>query len=157
MIFQTLTFLGVLLLPAHAIASSTQPILLNSNQFLSINSVNIELASTTPSVSPNLPVIATIQTKILNTFNDPRMVNVAYCESKWKQLIDGKPYMSPTSDVGIMQINQIHWKEAKSLGLDIFNSEDDNLKMGKIIYDREGIEAWMALKSKCYKNLSFKL
>jgi len=85
---------------------------------------------------------------------EPRMVNVAYCESRHKQFDKrGKTLMSETSDVGILQINQVHWPQAKKLGLDIFNSEDDNIKMGRIIYDMQGIKAWYALKSECYKNL----
>lgn len=105
-------------------------------------------------VATTTPPIPTVQEKILATFNDPRMVNVLYCESRWKQLNkDGTPLISKTSDVGISQVNQIHWEEAKKLGLDIFKSEADNLKMGKRIYDKEGIGAWNAIKSDCYKNL----
>ena len=98
----------------------------------------------------------TIKEKLARTFKDDlRMVNVAWCESGHRQFKDdGKPLISPTSDVGVMQVNSVHWSKARELGLDIFNSVDDNIKMGRIIYDTQGIKAWMALTSECYKKIS---
>lgn len=98
-----------------------------------------------------IPVELTIEERVEQTFNDPRMVDVLRCESKLKQYEvrnDGRlvALISPTSDVGIAQINQVHWKRAKELGLDIFNSIDDNLTMAKIIYDEQGISAWTCSK-----------
>lgn len=91
----------------------------------------------------------TIKDKVIAMFPDvPRMIPVVHCESGNKSNYarqfdgNGKPLRSNTSDIGVMQINQVHWKEAKNLGLDIFYSEDDNIKMGRIIYDIEGINAW---------------
>lgn len=87
--------------------------------------------------------------------DDPRMVDVITCESNHNQFMDdGRPLISKTSDVGVMQINQVHWSQAKKLELDIFYSIDDNIKMGRMIYDTQGIEAWNAIKSDCYKKLS---
>lgn len=84
---------------------------------------------------------------IKESFKDtPEMIKIVKCESGFRQFKDGKPLMSKTSDVGVMQINQVHWQEAKNLGLDIFNSVQDNIKMGKIILAKEGLKAWM-----CYK------
>lgn len=75
------------------------------------------------------------------------MKNIAKCESGYKQFEkDGSHLISLTSDVGLMQINQVHWKRAKSLGLDIFNSPIDNWEMAKIIYKEQGFKAWT-----CYK------
>lgn len=92
----------------------------------------------------------TIKDKVARMFQDePIMVAVAYCESRHQQFRNGKPLISPTSDVGVMQINQVHWKEAKSRGLDIFNNEDDNIKMGRIVYDKQGVKAWT-----CYNIVS---
>lgn len=102
------------------------------------------VASTTPFISP---VVQTIEERVTEVYKDPRMVTVLRCESGLKQFdSQRKPLLSKTSDVGISQINQVHWKEAKKLGLDIFNSESDNLKMGKLIYDSEGITAWTCFK-----------
>lgn len=107
-----------------------------------------------PLEAPGSPVEApktTSKEKVLLIFKDPRMVKVLTCESGLKQFRkDGKPIISPTSDVGIAQINKYHWKRAKNLGLDIFNNEDDNLKMAKIIYDEQGIDAWSAFENACY-------
>lgn len=99
---------------------------------------------------------ATIEENVAATFwDDPRMLPVVKCESGFRQFkLDGNVLRSPTSDVGVMQINQVHWKRAKSLGLDIFNSISDNIRMGRIIYDEQGIKAWMAFENACYyKNL----
>lgn len=111
-------------------------------------------------VPPEAPVSPVIERKLsirekvaLEFQDDPRMVKVIQCESGFRQLDSaGNVLMSKTSDKGIMQLNQVHWKEAERLGLDIDN-EDDNIAMGRIIYDRQGIGAWMALKSDCYKKV----
>lgn len=90
---------------------------------------------------------STIQEKVLDAFNDDlRMLDVVKCESDFKQFKNGKVLTSPTSDYGIMQINWIHLKEAERLGLDVKNSVDDNIKMGRIIYEKEGINAWVCNK-----------
>jgi hypothetical protein len=125
--------------------------------------LGVSFALAAPAEAPEAPVvpvevpkeakttIPTTNEKILLTFKDPRMIKVLTCESQLKQFkVDGTPLVSPTSDVGIAQINRIHWSRAKELGLDIFNNEDDNLKMAKIIYDEQGIEAWSAFQNACY-------
>ena len=80
--------------------------------------------------------------------NTPKMVEIVKCESRFRQFDkNGSPLLSKTSDVGIMQINQVHWDRAGSLGLDIFNSVDDNIAMGKIILKEQGLNAWTCNKS----------
>ena len=55
-----------------------------------------------------------------------------------------------TTDVGILQINTtIHAAELKKLGLDVIHSESDNIKFGKILYDRQGTKPWNPSK-KCW-------
>lgn len=97
---------------------------------------------------PQVERILSLQDMVAQEFQDaPRMMKVIACESNFRQFdSSGKPLMSHTADVGIFQVNQVHWDEAKSLGLDIFNSAKDNIKMGRIIYDREGIDAWTCNK-----------
>ncbi len=116
--------------------------------------------TTDPLVVPIVVVEApklTIEQKIRLTFNDPRMVPVLYCESHLHQFWEpgtpkaGKPKISPTGDVGVGQVNQTHWAKAKKLGLDIFNDEDDNLTMAKMVYDEQGIEAWSVFEGSCYQ------
>lgn len=74
------------------------------------------------------------------------MYRIVKCESGFKQFNGkGKPLVSPTSDVGVMQINQVNWKDAKRLGLDIFNSDDDNIAYGQVLLKKQGISAWVCL------------
>lgn len=73
----------------------------------------------------------------------PEMFEIVRCESQFRQLKEnGEPLISPTQDVGITQINQVHWPRAKELGLDIFYSADDNIRMAKIVLKEQGLEAW---------------
>ena len=95
-------------------------------------------------------IVKSVRDKVLHTFwDEPIMVEVTNCESQFRQFKNGKPLISPTSDVGVMQINQVHWSEAKKLGLDIFYNEDDNIRMGRIVYEKQGVRAWS-----CYSIVS---
>ena len=98
----------------------------------------------------------TIKEKVQVAFADvPMMMQVVQGESGFRQFNKkGKPLMSTTSDVGVMQLNIVHWKEARKLGLDIFNNVDDNIKMGRIVFERQGLKAWMFYKYKLSKRLS---
>lgn len=85
----------------------------------------------------------------INFANNPAMIRTIKCESEFRQFDSkGRPLISPTRDVGVMQINHIHWPEAQKLGLDIFYSPEDNIEMGKIIYKRQGINAWVCYTKK---------
>jgi len=56
-----------------------------------------------------------------------------------------------TTDVGILQISlKYHQKEIDKLKLDVVNSAEDNVKYGKILFDREGTKPWNASKSTCW-------
>lgn len=59
-----------------------------------------------------------------------------------------------STDYGSFQINDIHLPQAKKLGLDFINSEEDNYKMAAIIYSTQGIKAWAGYNSKT-KNCSY--
>lgn len=89
-----------------------------------------------------------IRNMVADEFKDvPRMLDVIQCESGFRQFdSSGKTLKSNTSDYGTMQINQVHLQEAKRLGLDIFNSVEDNIKMGRIIYESQGLHAWTCNK-----------
>lgn len=76
----------------------------------------------------------------------PVFVEIAIAESGLQQFKDGKPLISKTSDVGILQINQVWWKTAEGMGLDIFNSVEDNIKMAKHIFKVQGIDAWVVCR-----------
>lgn len=89
------------------------------------------------------PVSIVTQISTEDLISDPRLYKIFKCESGLRQFdSSGNPLMSPTHDVGISQINQTHWDEAKKLGLDIFNSTEDNIKMAKIILQQQGYSAW---------------
>jgi len=98
-------------------------------------------------ITPSILMDYVIADSLYSGIDSQVMKNIAKCESGFRQFEeDGTHLISPTSDVGLMQINQIHWKRAKSLGLDIFNSPIDNWEMGKLIYKERGFSAWA-----CYK------
>lgn len=106
-----------------------------------------------PIVPPVAPMVVqvkkvlTIREKVQIAFGSTSpMMAVVQCESGFQQFKEGAPLQSPTSDIGVMQINQVHWQEAEKLGLDIFNSVDDNIKMGQIVLEKQGLTAWS-----CYK------
>lgn len=75
---------------------------------------------------------------------------IARCESQYKQYNpNGGVLTSHTNDVGIMQISRHYWeKEALSRGINI-ETPEGNVKMAKIIYQKQGIGAWKA-SSKCW-------
>lgn len=128
------------------------------SQAQAIHIVNqVSLATTTPIKRTTKPIVKSLPltpTQIahsnkIEVIFGKEMVKVIKCESRFLQHnLNGTTLISPTSDAGLMQINQIHWPRAKKLGLDIFNSVNDNIIMGKIIYDERekltgnGAEAW---------------
>lgn len=73
----------------------------------------------------------------------PKFYQIALCESSLRQWDKGgKVLESTTSDYGILQINEVHADEAKQLGLDFKGSMLDNVKMAKVVYDKQGFGAW---------------
>ena len=79
---------------------------------------------------------------------DDHLYAIAYYESRYRQFKeDGTPLISPTDDVGVMQINKSTWlSKAKQMGLDIEHSEIDNITMAKYIRDVQGYNAWATNK-----------
>lgn len=70
------------------------------------------------------------------------MVRVADCESNIMQYeLDGSVLKSKTSDIGIFQINQVHWDNAKRLNIDIYTLEG-NLQYARYLYDGGGTQPW---------------
>lgn len=73
----------------------------------------------------------------------PHFYQIALCESslrQWKD--DGSVLVSSTTDYGILQINKVHEEEAKNLGIDFKDSIEANVKMAKVVYEKQGFEAW---------------
>lgn len=73
----------------------------------------------------------------------PQLYQIALCESGLRQWTDsGEVVKSETNDFGAMQINGVHEPEAEALGLDFKGSMEDNVKMAKIVYAKQGLGAW---------------
>lgn len=73
------------------------------------------------------------------------MIDVFRCESGLKQFNeDGTTVISPTMDVGIAQINlKAHLLNSQKMGLDIINSEEDNLTYARYLYGLYGETPWV--------------
>ena len=70
-------------------------------------------------------------------------LKIAYCESQF----DNKAYNSLTHDSGLMQINKLHWKTMKKMGLNIKNPEHQ-LLYSLLLYNQNGLRDWSA-SAKC--------
>jgi len=67
---------------------------------------------------------------------------------------NGDPLWSETRDAGACQINiPIHNETAEKMGLDVVNSEQDNIAYAKYLYDKNGTRDWIASKA-CWKRKS---
>lgn len=77
----------------------------------------------------------------------PVLVSVARCESHFRhELEDGSVLRGKVdgADTGVMQINRrYHEKRAQSLGLDLFDLED-NLAYARLLYEEQGTKPWNA-------------
>lgn len=71
------------------------------------------------------------------------MIAIATCESGLRQFYDdGSLVVSPTGDVGIMQLNLKTWKgKADEFGMDL-TKLDDNLLFARYVYNVQGLKAW---------------
>lgn len=77
----------------------------------------------------------------------PGMVEIARCESTLRQLkADGTLLVSPTNDVGVMQINRAaHAATAARLGIDL-NTTEGNLEYARLLYGWNGYGDWYMSK-----------
>ena len=109
--------------------------------------LTIPVAETAPYVLDETST-SSLKAYVEKEFADiPEMSAIVECESGYRQFdTDGNPLMSHTQDVGIAQINNVHFAWAKERGLDIFHSAKDNLTMARLIYEAQGLDAWV-----CYK------
>lgn len=98
-------------------------------------------------VVPYIPQVEKLENVIRREFS-PKMVAIIKCESGFRQFKHGTTTLiSPTRDVGVMQINLKTWhKKSKEMGLDIFGSTEDNITMGKYILKVQGESAWTCSK-----------
>ncbi len=141
---RVLAILTVLLLLSLLIASTVHG---ESAQVIEPVATSIKVALVATSTDP-APITSNegIEKLIKKEFaKTPKMIAIVRCESRFRQYNKwGTPLTSHTNDVGVMQINKVHWVRAKKLGLDIHNSVYDNIAMGKIILKEQGMGAWYA-------------
>lgn len=93
----------------------------------------------------------TTEQEIRKEFSDiPEMIEVARCESKYRQFGTDRKSLKGTvnpDDIGALQINQrYHRKDAESEGIDI-DTLEGNLKFGRELYESQGLKPWIASKS----------
>jgi ATP sulfurylase len=87
--------------------------------------------------------------------NDPILVDIARCESSFRQtdskgnILRGK---INKGDIGLMQINEYyHADKAKELKLNLHTVEG-NMAYAKYLYDKEGVKPWIS-SSKCWNDM----
>ena len=76
----------------------------------------------------------------------PIMVEIARCESQFRQMDGDKPLKGVVNnlDTGLFQINKKHWLDiANKLGYDI-DTLQGNINMAEYIYEQQGVGAWDA-------------
>ena len=82
--------------------------------------------------------------------NDPILVEIARCESNFKQYDkEGKVIKGrvDNADIGVMQINErYHGETASKLGLDL-HTITGNVAYAKYLYAKEGTKPWSASKN----------
>ena len=98
-----------------------------------------------------VPRAKTIKEKIFQELGE-EFVAIGYCESSLRQFQeDGAVLVSTTSDKGVLQINQIHWKTAEKMGIDL-DTVDGNIAYAKYLKERNGKNDWYQ-SAHCWKPL----
>lgn len=106
------------------------------------------LLAAMPVVSPP----STIEEKIAAEFGEhaPIMREIARCESTIRQHNEvGGPIENPvTHDIGIFQINPIHFNEFAKLGISIY-TVDGNIQAARVLFDQSHLAPWRS-SLKCW-------
>ncbi len=126
--------------------------------------------STSTTVAPLIRTDGTTNTTILTKKdierlvkeyfrNDPVLVEIARCESQFRQFdVNGNVLKGTINkgDLGLMQINKYyHADKAKELGLNLRTIEG-NLAYAKYLYQKEGVQPWIS-SSGCWKEAMNKI
>ncbi len=105
-------------------------------------------ATTTPTTiaSTSLQTPAEIEKKVREYFADtPVMIEIAKCESKFRQFTDAGNVLRGGGSAGMIGIFQfyevIHKSAALALGFDI-DTVEGNIGYAKHMYEREGTRPW---------------
>lgn len=89
----------------------------------------------------------------MRNFNVPLVFNLIECESSFNPnaMHTNK---NDTADIGLFQINSVHWERAKKLGYDV-KKPVDNILFGFYLLSTEGLKPWNSSK-KCRDLLMLK-
>lgn len=117
-------------------------------------SVSTENIATTTQEAKVAPV-QTVKERVSEFFkDDPIMIKVAYCESRYRQFgKDGNIFrgMVNPNDVGVMQVNtDYHLEASKKMKLDIMTLEG-NLAYSRYLYEKQGTRPWNSSRP-CWGN-----
>jgi len=84
-----------------------------------------------------------IEAKVREYFKDaPAMIEIARCESKFRQFTDSGNVLRSAGMVGVFQFYEsIHAGGAKALGFDL-STVEGNLGYAKHVYDTQGTTPW---------------
>lgn len=86
----------------------------------------------------------------VNSVYPPVLDCIVQHESGGRQFsADGSVLTSSTHDYGVMQINARWLSLSKAMGLDILNSEADNVTFGIYLYNKYGPTQWATYKHDC--------
>lgn len=99
------------------------------------------------SSSEEVPPSLSIEDKIRKTFpeNPELMIAIAKAESKLNPHAINRANSNGSVDTGIFQINSIHGYSEEYL-----KNEDNNLKIARIVYEKQGITAWASYNNGAY-------
>jgi hypothetical protein len=94
---------------------------------------------------PDNASTTTIRAILEREFSDaPIMVDIAFCESKFRQMKDGSVLrgIQNSQDVGVLQVNEhYHLNSSIKMGLNIHTLEG-NIKYSRYLYDNQGTKPW---------------
>ena len=86
-----------------------------------------------------------------NFFDAPIMAYIALCESSLVHEKNGELLKrAGGSDSGLFQINRIHERDIKKMGLNL-NKIEDYLTFTRYLYDKKGTGPWYMSEEKCWR------
>ena len=92
---------------------------------------------------PTGKVLGLIERASLETgISTTTLSRIAWCESRYRQTAT-HINSNNSMDVGLWQLNDVHFAEAKRLGLDIKNSAEDNTTFAIILLKKYGTKPWV--------------
>jgi len=141
---------------AHAASATTA----TSSSMERISTTTVSHAATTTSATTTLIAVhnrAAVEKRVREVFaSTSDMVDIARCESNFRQFTDaGKPFRGGADGgmIGVFQFNErVHTVEATALGFDLATLEG-NLGYAKHIYDAEGATPWASCEPAPVTNL----